>query len=253
MLWACGAAVAAQIAGVILFDIPVLGRLEGVDRKGSRDCLGALTGAAWLLFLSVFLDFYIFSAAKYAIDAHMDDVASGYFNVIFMPTSVINLAAGFVIRPVLTYLTDDWNQGRYPEFVRMLKRISLLIAALGGLAAVLTWLLGRPVLGIMERILGASYAGSLVRYHGAFLLIVLGGGFYALLNLHYYVLVILRQQQMIFGIYALLAVLAAVLAPALVKQGGIAGAALAYLTLMVVMAACFAAGAWRSFRRGKGS
>lgn len=115
LLWACGAAVAAQIAGVILFDIPVLGRLEGVDRKGSRDCLGPLTGAAWLLFLSVFLDFYIFSAAKYAIDAHMDDVASGYFNVIFMPTSVINLAAGFVIRPVLTYLTDDWNQGRYPE------------------------------------------------------------------------------------------------------------------------------------------
>ncbi len=253
LLWACGAAVAAQIAGVILFDIPVLGRLEGVDRKGSRDCLGPLTGAAWLLFLSVFLDFYIFSAAKYAIDAHMDDVASGYFNVIFMPTSVINLAAGFVIRPVLTYLTDDWNQGRYPEFVRMLKRISLLIAALGGLAAVLTWLLGRPVLGIMERILGASYAGSLVRYHGAFLLIVLGGGFYALLNLHYYVLVILRQQLMIFGIYALLAVLAAVLAPALVKQGGIAGAALAYLTLMVVMAACFAAGAWRGFRRGQGS
>ena len=253
LLWACGAAVAAQIAGVILFDIPVLGRLEGVERKGSRDCLGPLTGAAWLLFLSVFLDFYIFSAAKYAIDAHMDDVASGYFNVIFMPTSVINLAAGFVIRPVLTYLTDDWNQGRYPEFVRMLKRISLLIAALGGLAAVLTWLLGRPVLGIMERILGASYAGSLVRYHGAFLLIVLGGGFYALLNLHYYVLVILRQQLMIFGIYALLAVLAAVLAPALVKQGGIAGAALAYLTLMVVMAACFAAGAWRGFRRGEGS
>ena len=105
----------------------------------------------------------------------------------------------------------------------------------------------------MERILGASYAGSLVRYHGAFLLIVLGGGFYALLNLHYYVLVILRQQLMIFGIYALLAVLAAVLAPALVKQGGIAGAALAYLILMVVMAVCFAAGAWRGFRRGKGS
>lgn len=253
LVWACGAAVTAQLAGVAVFDIPVRRRLPSVDIKGSMERTVPLTKATFLLFVSVFLDFYIFSAAKYAIDAYMDDVASGYFNVIFMPTSVINLAAGFVIRPVLTYLTDDWNQGRYPEFVRMLKRISLLIAALGGLAAVLTWLLGRPVLGIMERILGASYAGSLVRYHGAFLLIVLGGGFYALLNLHYYVLVILRQQLMIFGIYALLAVLAAVLAPALVKQGGIAGAALAYLTLMVVMAVCFAAGAWRGFRRGKGS
>lgn len=249
LLWACGAAVAAQVTGVLFFDIPVLGRLEGVNRKGDRDRLIPLTGATWLLFLSVFLDFYIFSAAKYAIDAHMDDVSSGYFNVIFMPTSVINLAAGFVIRPVLTYLTDDWNQGRYPQFVRMLRRISFLIAVLGCLATVLTWLLGKTVLGILERILGASYAGSLVCYQGAFLMIVLGGGFYAILNLYYYVLVILRQQWTIFGIYVALAVLAAVLAPVLVRQGGIAGAALAYLLLMIVMAACFAAGAWQAYRR----
>ena len=43
----------------------------------------------------------------------MNDAASGYFNVIFMPTSVINLAAGFVIRPFLTSLTDCWNNQRF--------------------------------------------------------------------------------------------------------------------------------------------
>lgn len=251
LLPACMVAVAAQAAGVMIFDIPVLGRLEKVEKRGSLSCLRPLTGATWLLFVSVFLDFYIFSAAKYAIDAHMDDAASGYFNVIFMPTSVINLAAGFVIRPVLTYLTEDWNQHRYGEFVHMLRRISLLIGGLSGLAVTLTWLLGRPVLGLMEQILGASYAGSLVRYQGAFLLVVLGGGFYAILNLYYYVLVILRRQRVIFGIYAALTVLAAVLAPAMVRRGGIPGAAAAYLVLMMVMAAGFAAGAWRAYRRGK--
>ncbi len=248
---ACAAAVAAQAAGVLLFDVTVLKRLPSVDRGRDPARLLPLTGAAVLLFVSVFLDFYIFSAAKYAIDAHMDDAASGYFNVIFMPTSVINLAAGFVIRPVLTWLTEDWTAGNYGKFKGMLVKISALIAALSLLAVALAWFLGRPVLRIMELLLGAGYEGSLVRYHKPFVAVVLGGGFYAILNLYYYVLVILRRQKVIFGIYAALTVLAARLAPAMVKRSGIPGAARAYLTLMVLMAACFAAGAWVSYIRGR--
>ncbi len=52
-----------------------------------------------LLFFSVVLDFYIFSASKYAIEAHMADRDLAVYGAIFMPTSVINLVAGFVIRP----------------------------------------------------------------------------------------------------------------------------------------------------------
>ncbi|WP_243107498.1 hypothetical protein [Clostridium sp. OF09-36] len=113
---ACVAAVLGQIAGVVLFDIVVLKELPKVDYNWSGTQARALTASAILLFVSVFLDFYIFSAAKYAIDAHLGDAASGYFNVIFMPTSVINLAAGFVIRPYLTYLTDCWNAHRFSDF-----------------------------------------------------------------------------------------------------------------------------------------
>lgn len=251
LIWACGAAVAAQIAGVAVFDIPVRRSLSSVHIKGSMRRMASLTKATFLLFVSVFLDFYIFSAAKYAIDAYMDDVASGYFNLIFMPTSVINLAAGFVIRPVLTYLTDHWEKGKYREFVRLLCGISGLIGGLSMLAVSLAWILGRPVLGIMERLLGASYIGSLTAYHGAFVLVVLGGGFYAVLNLYYYVLVILRRQGVIFGIYLIMTGLAFVLAPAMVKQGGIKGAAIAYLALMVIMAAGFTAGAWICYRAGR--
>ncbi len=253
LLMACRAAVAAQAAGVLVFDVPVLRRLSGVDMEGSMARMAPLTGATLLLFVSVFLDFYIFSAAKYAIDARMDDVASGYFNVIFMPTSVINLAVGFVIRPVLTYLTDYWNQARYGRFVRMLGRISALIGALSVLAVSLTWILGGPVLAIMEKLLGASYEGSLIRYHGPFVIVVLGGGFYAILNLYYYVLVILRRQTVIFGIYVVMTGLAAVLAPALVESQGIRGASLAYLMLMAVMAGGFVAGAWIFYFAGKRS
>ena len=251
LMTACVAAAAAQMAGVVLFDQVVLRRLPGVDYGWDKSRLKPLTAGTALLFVSVFLDFYIFSAAKYAIDARLDDVASGYFNIIFMPTSVINLAAGFVIRPVLTKLTDDWNLKNYQGFTAVLKKITAVIGALSVLAVALAWVLGRPVLRILEMILGDAYAGSLVEYHGPFVLIVLGGGFYAILNLYYYVLVILRRQNVIFGIYVVLTLLAAVVAPWMVEQAGIAGASYAYLTLMIVMAAGFVAGAAVCYKKGK--
>lgn len=247
---ACAAALAAQAAGVMIFDAALVSRLGSVDRRGDFSRAWPLTRSAFLLFLSVFLDFYIFSAAKYAVDAHMGDAASGYFNVIFMPTSVINLAAGFVIRPVLTYLTGYRTRGERMAFRGMLERISALIAVLGILAAALAYVLGGPVLRIMERLLGPAYEGSLVRYHAEFVLVVAGGGFYAMLNLYYYVLVIFRRQRIIFGIYAVMTAAAAVLAPRLVMQAGIRGASWAYLLLMAVMSACFAAGGIWAYEKG---
>ena len=241
---ACAAAVLGQIAGVVLFDIVVLRELKRVDYGWSAKQGVSLTASAILLFVSVFLDFYIFSAAKYAIDAHLGDAASGYFNVIFMPTSVINLAAGFVIRPFLTYLTDCWNEHRFSDFKKKLLTIMAVIGGLTVLAVGGTVVLGRPVLALLEWLLGKSYSGTLTALWPAFIMIVLGGGFYAVLNLYYYALVILRRQKLIFGIYAVLTVLAAILAPRLTVALGIFGAAFAYLILMIVMAAGFVGGAW---------
>ena len=241
---ACAAAVLGQIAGVVLFDIVVLRELKRVDYGWSAKQGVSLTASSILLFVSVFLDFYIFSAAKYAIDAHLGDAASGYFNVIFMPTSVINLAAGFVIRPFLTYLTDCWNEHRFSDFK---KKLLIIMAVIGGLTVLAvggTVVLGRPVLALLEWLLGKSYSGTLTALWPAFIMIVLGGGFYAVLNLYYYALVILRRQKLIFGIYAVLTMLAAILAPRLTVALGIFGAAFAYLILMIVMAAGFVGGAW---------
>ncbi len=249
---ACVAAVIGQLAGVFLFDIVVLREIAGVDYGWNRSCGMSLTASAILLFISVFLDFYIFSAAKYAIDAHLGDAANGYFNVIFMPTSVINLAAGFVIRPFLTYLTDCWNERRFSDFQKKLLTIMAIIGGLTLLAVLGTVVLGRPVLALLEWLLGETYRGKLTALWIPFIMIVLGGGFYAVLNLYYYALVILRKQKLIFGIYVVLTVLAMILAPRLTVALGIFGAALAYLILMIVMAAGFVGGAWFEIKKEMG-
>ena len=251
LLAACAAAAAAQAAGVLIFDQVVIRRLSGVDFAWDKEKLWTLTGSTVLLFVSVFFDFYVFSAEKYAIDAYLNDAASGYFNIIFMPTSMINLAAGFVIRPVLTALTDAWNGRDWEKFDGTLRRISLIIAGLSVLAVAGAAVLGKPVLGILERILGSGYEGCLTVYFWPFVICVAGGGFYAFLNLYYYVLVIMRKQRMIFGIYAVMTVIAAVISPGFVKAYGIPGAAFGYLLLMLLMTAGFFFCERLAYRQGK--
>lgn len=118
LLFACLMAVAAQAMGVFLFNLDVIHALDGVDWTFTKGKVTKLFKNTGFLFISVFLDFYIFSCAKYAIDARMNNAASGYFNLIFMPTSVIYMVANFVIRPYLTTLTNLWTEEKIAEFKR---------------------------------------------------------------------------------------------------------------------------------------
>lgn len=249
---ACILAVIAQILGVVIFDFTVTGTLREIDYGYRSQGAKRLTAQSGLLFLSVFLDFYVFSAAKYAIDGWMNDAASGYFNLIFMPTSVIYLVANFVIRPFLTRLTACWNQGETGEFRKILKKIGVIILGLSVLAVGGCIGLGRLVLSVMEHILGSGYEGSLVQHHLAFTVIVFGGGVYALTNLMYYSLVIMRQQRWIFTVYLGTAASAFVLAPFFVSRIGILGGAFAYCLFMLMQLTGFGVGVLPRLYRQKG-
>ena len=208
LLFACLMAVAAQAMGVFLFNLDVIHALDGVDWTFTKGKVTKLFKNTGFLFISVFLDFYIFSSAKYAIDARMNNAASGYFNLIFMPTSVIYMVANFVIRPYLTTLTDLWTEEKIAEFKKTLVRIAAVILGLTVLAVAGTLVLGKWALSIMELLMGGE-KGTLTVYFGAFAGIVLGGGFYALANLMYYALVIMRKQKTVFFVYAAAAAAAA--------------------------------------------
>lgn len=251
LLLACIAMVIAHAAGIVMFNLDVIHALEHVDWRKEERKNKKLFGAVIFLFVSTFLDFYVFSAAKYAIDARMNDSASGYFNLIFMPTSVIYMVANFIIRPFLTSLTAMWNSHDYDSFRKELARIGAVILGLTVLAVGAAGILGRWALSVMERILGGKYAGELVPYQGAFIVIVLGGGFYALANLMYYALVIMRRQKAIFTVYLIAAITAAFLSGAMVSRFGMNGAAGCYLLLMIVLVLGFGLFTAGVFRREK--
>lgn len=230
-------AVVAQLVGFYLFNRSLLGTISGIDWTVHKGSAGELFHAAKWLFASTFLDFYIFSAAKYAIDTCMEPSASTYFGAIFIPTSVINLAAGFVIRPFLITMSLYWEQKRFGDFWMVIRRIIYAILGFTVLGLGAAYVLGIPVLSLL---FGAKTGAGLAPYRAALLINILGGGFYAVSNLLYYVLVIMKEQRYVFAVYALGSLGAVLLAPRLVEAYGINGGAVSYLLLMILLAALFA-------------
>lgn len=240
-------AVAAQLLGVLLFNFSVIGELPQVDwsRKKGRSQL--LFKENFVLFLSVMLDFYVFSAAKYAIEGNMADKYQAVFGAIFMPTSVINLVAGFVIRPYITKLSLQWENCQFPQFARVVRRLAAIIAGLTVLAVGGAWLIGIPVLSRLY----PKIAYILVHCRMPLILIILGGAFNAYVNLFYYSLIIMQKQKLIFVGYILVTGLALLISSPCVQAAGIAGGALSYLILMASLTVCFGLMAYWFFKKGR--
>ncbi len=121
----------------------------------------------------------------------MTSTDNAVFVAIFMPTSVINLAANFVIRPFLTKMSYQWEERNFIELGTCLKKLSGIIFLLTVIALAGAWAIGVPVLGAISNV-------ELKPYKSGLLFIVLGGGFFAVMNLFYYVLVIMKKQKGIF-------------------------------------------------------
>ena len=230
-IWAVG----AQIAGFLLFDVLVIRELPNVTWKSGRGKKFQLFRDNILLFFSVVLDFYIFSASKYAIEAHMADRDLAVYGAIFMPTSVINLVAGFVIRPYLTKLAVDWETGHLKAFRKIIRNLALIIAALTVLAVGGAWLLGIPVISLLY----PNLREGLSTCRAALVLIILGGALNAFMNLFYYSLIIMQKQKFIILGYAFVSVLAVLSSGWFVRMGGIQGGSFVYMLLMAALMVFF--------------
>ena len=195
--------------------------------------------------VSVIVDFYVFSASKYAIEGNMLNKDQAIFGAIFMPTSVINLVAGFVIRPYITKLSLVWENREFANFAQVVGRLAAFIAGLSVLAFGGAWFLGIPVLSMLYPKLGYAIADSRL----PLLLIILGGAFNAYINLFYYSLIIMQKRRHIFVIYALVAGAAFLISSPFVRWMGILGGALSYLMLMFALTVCFGLTALYFYRK----
>lgn len=232
----------SQVLSLYLFAILPLEKtkeLEAVNLSGENKVfmqkMKALFSGSVFLFLSVFLDFYVFSSSKYAVDAVLGSSSSGIYNLLFMPSNFIYLLANFIIRPALPTLAALWQSGDKLRFKKeessLMKKVLLLSLLLFGLA----FLLSPLALWILEKLLGPAFSGKITGERWTFCLLILGGCFYALANLEYYILVTKRQQKRIFTGYALGAILSFFTADLMVKEAGFFFASIQFVLMMLFL------------------
>lgn len=222
------------VIAAVIFDILPLMKLKPdiVIKKASY--ISLINKSKWL-FLGAFIDLYIFAAAKYAVNFRLGGEFNSYFSIIFIPTSIINLMAGFIIRPILTKLSLLYKMGNKKNFLSTISKITVFIFVATLFGMLMAYTLGIPVLKFALGDVG----NVLEPYKKALVLVILGGGLYAIVNLGYYCLVIFEMTGIIFLIYVVGAIFAYFISDFMVRNFAMNGAALAYMITMSLLTVFF--------------
>ena len=203
-------------------------KIGRVLRNGSLREMKQLIRVVFSLFGITFLSFYVNNAPKYAIDACLAVETQACYGFVAMPVFVIGLLNNFVYQPTLVPMAVEWDNGRRNTFMhRVLKQIGV-IGAISVICMAGAYVLGIPVLSWL-------YHTELSAYKSELMILMAAGGFLAVSGYLSVVLTIMRQQKDLLWPYGLIAVTAAVGLKEIVSRCGTIGAAVCYLSLMVML------------------
>lgn len=187
------------------------------------------------LFLASFIAMYLANAPRFAIDRYLDSAAQGYFAIIYMPATAINLLALLVFRPLLTRMAHSWVEGDGGGFLAVVRRGLLTAFGAFVVVAVVTWLIGAPLLRLV-------FGKDVSPYMGELMVLVLGGALNAVSVILYYALTTIRRQGIVFIGYVLAAAAITAACFLLVPGLKLMGASLSYPIAMGTLCAVFAVG-----------
>ncbi len=244
------AMVIAAAVGVLVFDVVLIGEFASLQVSFDKARLSKLIRSTVLLFVGSILCLYIFNASNYSVDevyqgadAVSEDIRYIYA-CLFMPTSVINLASGFIFKPILTTLATHFVEGRFKQFAGLVAKL------LGGVAALTAaCLLGGALLGLP--VLSVVYGYDLTGYLAELEILILGGGFNAAGIILYYAMTTMRGQRDILLSYGVVAIATLAISTPAVERGGLMGAAVSYCGLMALQTVVFAVATVVHYRRAK--
>lgn len=217
----------------VYYAVKVSPKFRG-DKKAGTECSNAkmLVEECIPLFISMFLMNIIINASKYGIEILSTDTVQGYFNMIFMPAQVVNLCSQFIFKPLLSRYSELLSEQRYKEFLKLLFRQILMVVVFTGICGVAAYVLGVEVLGFF-------YKKDISVLRVPLMLVIFGGGIFAVCQLFYYIFIILRWQKYIFVIYVLAVAFSFCITAFFVLEMSIMGAVIAFGVTHIFILLCY--------------
>ena len=210
------------IVELAVFDYPLITRISDVSVHFDVSRIFTLAKNCFPLFIISFVTNFIVNIPKNAIELFLTPDIQTYYNIIFMPSSVINLFCMFAFVPLYTQIAKTWHEGSYDEFIRLVIRVLLLATGMGLGILVLAFVAGIPVLSLV-------YGVSLTDYKLPFIILIIAGCFNSLNAIIAYLFTVIRKQHYLLGIYVTSMVCCQLCINLLIQNFGILGASLDYL------------------------
>jgi O-antigen/teichoic acid export membrane protein len=196
------------------------------------------------MFVGMFLWTYLLSASRIAVDNVLPSEYQSYYQVLFMPICVINLFAGFLIRPSLIHLTELYADNKMREFWKIIWKMIVLLIAFTVVCMAGAYICGIPILSLLVNC-------KLDSYRIMFVFLIFAGGFNAIAYLLYYVLTIFRNRLGIMLGYGIASVVALLISTNMTRRWQLWGASMSYLVSIVVLMVVFVGCIIFSRRRGE--
>ena len=232
VIFSCITFVLTNLTLFLLWDVRILSKFQKLEIKYDKNNIKEILLDCLPLAISTGLSLYIINATKYAIDNFGDYTMQTYFNVIYMPTFVINLVSAFVIKPFLKPFGDLWNSKEYLKFIKSISLIILILAGATICIDIACALLGVPVLSFI-------YGIDLSPYKIEMLLLVISGFFYASATVMLYALSTIRKQKLTTIAYIITSVIALIASNICVNKWQMKGAIVSNMITTVTLFVLF--------------
>lgn len=175
--------------------------------------------------ISTLFNMYVINAVKYAIEKYGNNEMQTYFNILYMPTFVINLVSLLLIKPFLKVFGEYWNNKEYGKFIKIIVKLDLILILCTLGIEIVCMFIGIPILNMLYKV-------DLTEYKMQLLLMVLSGLFYAMATVMFYALGTMRRQKNTTIAYIITSVVSMLVSYTLVNKYSMIGATLSNVIIM---------------------
>ena len=217
---------------LLFFDVPMIKSLSIIKLEFPIKKIGSLFMKCFPLFIGSFITTFIINIPKNAIELNFNSSLQTYYNIIFMPSSIVNMFCMFVFVPLYTNIATVWHKGTKNVFLSLVLKLMLVCLGLSVLILAGSYLLGIPFLQIV-------YGVDLSGYKTAFMILMCAGCMTSFNSIMIYIFTVIRKQKLILFVYIIAMVLCQILINPLIQNLNLIGASLDYLIGMSVVGVLF--------------